>query len=197
MDTGSVVLIVTAAVIILMIIWGVTASSHRAEKERKQRNAINNTLAGLIEKKAITASGSSGLHLKKDSTYKTSNALEHKILTIGFENRKTAETKAFHTRLRKKSLNLRDTVESLDPSGLDFETKPRSHVSNSSNDDVALVLPLVVLGGLDGSHSDANPSYAGDSSYSSDFGGFDGSGGSFGGDSGGGGGDGGGGGGGD
>ena len=173
---------------VLLVIGIAVSSSISDRKNRKARNAINSTLAKLIEKKVIKPLNGSELYLSKDATYKSANELEKTILWVGFEGHKTAETKVFHTRLRKGSHKLKDAFEKMDASSPDFEYTPRQHVSNSNNDDMGLILPLIIFGGMDGGYSDHNPSYADDSGYASDFGGGDSGGGYSGGGDGGGGG---------
>lgn len=183
MDSGSAFWLGLGIAILLVIFVAIT-SKFSEGKARKVRNAVNNTLAQLVEKKAIAPLNGSQLYLAKNPEYKSVNELEKAILWIGFEGHKTAETKTFHTRLRKKATKLKETVEKMDSSSLDFDSTPRHYISNSNNDDLGLILPLMIFGGLDGGYSNDNPTYAGDSSYAADFGG---SGGDFGGgDSGGG-----------
>jgi hypothetical protein len=191
---GSIFFIVAAGTVITLIV------NNQSNKQKAlARNAINNSIANLIEKKAISSIGGDFEKLTKTPGYKPVNLVEQAIIAHGFDNKRTVGAKDFHVNLKKSIPYIRTAVANTDPTTLDFETKPKQRISNSSNDDSALILPLVVFGGLDGSGSShANDTYAGDSDYSD--GGFDGSGGSFGGDSGGGdsgGGDGGGGGGGD
>jgi uncharacterized membrane protein YgcG len=168
---------------VLLVVVVAISSKVTDGRSRKTRNAVNNTLAQLVEKKVISPLNGAHLYISRDRDYKPVNELEKAILRLGFEGKKTAETKVFHTRLRKSAHILQQTIEKMDVSSLDFQSTPRHHISNSNNDDMGLILPLMILGGMDGGTSNANPSYAGDSGYSSDF---SGSGGDFGGDSGGG-----------
>ena len=183
-------------VIFVAAAFGANARKHKA----LERNAINNTVANLIEKQVISSINGNHETLAKKSGYKPTNLVEQAVIAHGFDHKRKISAKEFHLNLRKNLPYLRAAIENTDKNLLDFETKPTQRAHNSTNEDSALILPLVVFGSMDGDiATNANPSYAGDSDYTSSFGGFDGSGGSFdggGGDSGGGG-DGGGGGGGD
>lgn len=183
------------AIAVILIIVGVI----KGGKHKSHRNAINNSIATLIEKRAIKSSGEDGETIIRNFDYKAVNPLEQEILTKGFEGKKIITTKKFHLNLKENLNKLKTAVDKTDISMLDFETKPSQRVSNSTNDDSALILPLVVFGGMEPQGSSfLNDTYAGEAGYSS---GWESSGGSFdgggysGGDSGGGGGDGGGGGG--
>lgn len=186
---------VGVAIAVILIIVGV----RKDKKYKNRRNAINNTIATLIEKRAIKSTGDTGESITRNPDYKPANPLEKEIISKGFENKKVITAKKFHLNLKDSLDELKSAVNKTDNSMLDFDTKPSQRVSNSTNDDSALILPLVVFGGIEPQGSSfLNDTYTGEPGYSTGWGESGGSydgGGYSGGDSGGGGGDGGGGGG--
>lgn len=186
--------------VILAVIL-IVVGSIKGKKDKSRRNAINNTIATLIEKRAIKSSGATGETITRNRDYNPATPLEKEILSKGFENKTTVTSKKFHLNLKENLSSVKKAVDKTDNSFLDFTTQPNQRVSNSTHDDSALILPLVVFGGMDPQgESFINDTYAGEPGYSSGWGDSGGSydgGGYSGGDSGGGGDGGGGGGGGD
>lgn len=174
-------------VVIIIIIVGF----FKGRKDKSSRNAINNTIATLIEKRAIKSSGVAGESITRNRDYNPATPLEKEILAKGFENKTTVTSKKFHLNLKENLSSVKKAVDKTDVSYLDFNTQPNQRVSSSTNDDLGLVLPLVVFGGMEPQgESFHNDTYSDEPGYSSGWGGgsdsYDG-GGYSGGDSGGGG----------
>lgn len=182
--------------LVFVIIAILVNSGRRQRREYKMNFAVNNSIADLIEDKAIIESGSTNhtVYVKKGSG-KPRNLYAKRVYEIGFGKTTKTTAKQFHELLYVNRVYLRDSLTIVPPSDLDFETSPKSRTTN--NETLAVLLPLLILGDENGaSGKAANDSYAGDTTYvgahtsSSDCDGGSSSGGdSGGGDGGGGGGD--------
>lgn len=118
--------------------------------EFRDLNILNNVIADLIEKGAITCGDEPNMEILRNPDYSPENILEKQVLIHGFKHRTNTTFKIFHLNLYGFAKYIREHFSKVNPKYMDAETKPYQHIENSTNDNMARILPYVIFGNIEG-----------------------------------------------
>lgn len=167
MDHETFSFIVLFAVLAVVLVGIFVNSAQRDKTSRKTNFAVNNSIAAMIEDRAIVGKVFSTTNPQITlGTGVLKNNYAEMIIEIGFNGESAISAKAFHENLyTNRDILIKNLNQAISFHHLDTKTTPEQRVQQGSQE-MKLLLPFLILGDMQGSDgTPENPKYMKDEDY--------------------------------